>query len=260
MMNQFNPNANQYPIQGANALQPGYSQMAIPGFAPMQQPGGYAQPGIYPQVGQNQNKQFDLSMVNSILMEAAPQEKIETPTGTYQVRVREIKFAKSQNTQNPMIYWQLEHISGQYQKAIEHTYDVIPLNLDLDNPDNVDRLRKKFEIIKGKFKTLGVETNSVRQIEDFQNLFPQVLDATLEIRKIVKGENSNIYFNKKINTGGPGNNFQGQIPGFFQPVQQPQTPQSPQNYQQLPLNSASKDQAEIEAASDFDEEPENLPV
>ena len=189
-----------YQTYGSNALQgqviPGFNQ----GGNNNGQQAGYGQQTGYGQQG-NQGS-YNIAQINDLLVSAAPRKNVETPTGTYQVKVAKMEMKNSQSTNNPMIYWQLEHISGEYAQAIERLYDVIPVNLDFNYQENVQRLRKKFSLIKGRFQTCGVDTSGVQSIEGFQNLFPAVLDVTLEIRKVVKGENSNIYFNKRIFVNG----------------------------------------------------------
>ena len=227
-----------YQTYGSNAMQatPGAAPGVIPGFNNQGAP-GYGQQAGYNQQGYNNagygqqnntggngsngqqqvnNGEYNLAQINDVLVNAAPQKNVETPTGTYQVKVAKVEMKRSQSTNNPMIFWLLEHISGEYIQATERLYDVIPVNLDFNYPENVQRLRKKFGLIKGRFQTCGVDTSAVQSIEGFQNLFPAVLDATLEIRKMVKGENSNIYFNKRIFINGqqPAQGNTGNVIGF----------------------------------------------
>ena len=207
---------------GNNALTGGFpptQQGGIPGFSGYTQPQQQYQQPQYQQnyggYGQQQqqpvNTPIDLSQVNKILTGAIPAEKIETPAGTYQTKVSKIEMMESQKTGNPMIHWELEHIGGSYTGAKENFYDVIPLfdvngnpiNLQDSTPDqwgktNAVKLQGKFSLIKGRFKTLGVDTSGLGDMEDFQKLFGAVLDVPVEIRKTVKNENSNIYFNKRL--------------------------------------------------------------
>ncbi len=266
-----------YQTYGNNALQtpmiPGFNQ----GGQGYGQQAGYGQQSGYNQQGQNNgygqannsgNVQqqvnqggYNLAQINELLADAPEQKNVETPTGTYQVKVAKVEMKYSEKTNNPMIFWLLEHISGEYAQATERLYDVIPLHLDLSYPENIQKLKKKFGLIKGRFSTCGIDTSAVKSIEGFQNLFPAVLDVTLEIRKMVKGENSNIYFNKRIFINGQrsaqGN--AGNVVGFpgmpggkntaplaatqqnsGQQPQNPQQVQQPGQFQQPTQNSQMK--------------------
>ncbi len=264
-MNQtYGNNALQTPmIPGFNQGGQGYGQQA--GYG---QQSGYNQQGQNNGYGQgnnggngqqvNQGGGYNLAQINELLADAPEQKNVETPTGTYQVKVAKVEMKHSEKTNNPMIFWLLEHISGEYAQATERLYDVIPLHLDLSYPDNIQKLKRKFGLIKGRFSTCGIDTSAVKSIEGFQNLFPAVLDVTLEIRKVVKGDNSNIYFNKRIFINGqrPAQGNSGNVVGFpgmnggtntappastqqnsGQQPQNPQQVQQPGQFQQSTQNS-----------------------
>jgi len=135
---------------------------------------------------------FDLSDLDSLYETAEPPEQgafTEVPDGTYQARVDKAELATSQQG-NRMLKWQLRILSGPHANRVMFKTSML---------ESADNLR----FLKGDLAVCGVE---IGKLSDLPSRLGDLLDITLEARKVRSGEFSNVYFQRRIvvNAGAPG--------------------------------------------------------
>lgn len=129
---------------------------------------------------------IDLSRFNSLyktqsMPEAAPAAFHSVPDGRYEVVVAEACLTKSQRSGNPMIRYVLRITGSTYRDRILRKHSAITEN-------TIRFVRKELEVCGLKldrFDELKTRANELEGLE-------------LEVVKVTKGEDSNIYFNRLI--------------------------------------------------------------
>ena len=128
--------------------------------------------------------EFDLAQWDEEF-EAAPIEENEfepIPDGKYQVNVESVELTKAKRSGNPMLKWTLRII------APHHVGRLLWRNNVLFTPENIKWL-------KNDLHKCGLDLKSLR---DLPRRLDEILDIKLEIQKKTKGENENVYINKKL--------------------------------------------------------------
>jgi hypothetical protein len=129
--------------------------------------------------------EIDLSRFNSLYKTEAPSEAApvytSVPDGRYEVVVAEASLTKSQRSGNPMIRWVLRITGSTFRDRILRKHSAIT--------DNTLRfVRKELEIC-------GLR---LERFEDLKSRVAELEGVELEVVKVTKGEDSNIYFNRAI--------------------------------------------------------------
>jgi hypothetical protein len=129
------------------------------------------------------NAPFDLSDLQGMYQEAKPAEVSggDIPPGTYQAKVDKVELALSQQG-NRMLKWQLRILSGQYAGRCEFRQNM------LETPQNMEYLKRDLDIC-------GI---ALQDICELPGILGDLLDVCLEIKVVVKGENRNVYLNKRL--------------------------------------------------------------
>jgi hypothetical protein len=117
----------------------------------------------------------------------------EVPDGKYQVNVEKVELTRAKSTGNPMLKWQLRILGPQHRGRMLWRNSVITQNT--------------LKWLKTDLHTCGLE---LQRLSDLQSNLGRLLDVKLEVNKRTSGDNTNIYFNKRIVTddGGQENGSQ----------------------------------------------------
>ncbi len=109
------------------------------------------------------------------------------PDGKYQVVVDEVELTKSKTSGNPMLKWKLKII------APAHVGGIIWRNNVIASKSNVRWLKNDLHVC-------GL---ALEKLSDLPAKLESLLDVALEVTKKTKGENENVYINRRLSDGGP---------------------------------------------------------
>jgi hypothetical protein len=103
------------------------------------------------------------------------------PDGKYQVNVEKVELTESHTSGNPMLKWTLRVIAPQCVNRLIWRNSVIT--------------QKTLKYLKGDLHTCGLD---LERLSDLPNRLGRLLDVKLEVTKRTKGDNENIFFNRRI--------------------------------------------------------------
>lgn len=128
--------------------------------------------------------QFDLAQWDDEYVNAPVEERDfePVPDGKYQVVVDRVELTKSQSSGNPMLKWKLKVLGPKHEGAIIWRNNVI------GSKGNVQWLKNDLHVC-------GLDLEKLSELPD---KLGKLLDIMLEVTKKTKGENENIYFNRRI--------------------------------------------------------------
>ena len=106
----------------------------------------------------------------------------ELPDGKYQVLVHKVEMTKAHTSGNPMLKWTLKVLTGAFTGRLLWRNNVIA------SRDNVRYLKNDLHLC-------GLD---LAKLSDLPANLDHLLDAKLEVTKKTKGENANVYFNRRI--------------------------------------------------------------
>ncbi len=112
------------------------------------------------------------------------------PDGKYQVTVEKVELTEAQSTGNPMLRWTLRILGPKSANRLMWRNSVITANT--------------LKFVKTDLHTCGLE---LEKLSDLPKHLSRLLDVKLEITKRTKGDNENVYFNRRIETGRAAGNF-----------------------------------------------------
>lgn len=129
--------------------------------------------------------EIDLSRFNNLyktetVSDAAPMTH-SIPDGRYEVIIAEATLTKSQRSGNPMVRYILRVSGSTFRDRIIRKHSAITEN-------TIRFVRKELEIC-------GLH---LEKFEDLKSRINELEGVELEIVKVTKGEDSNIYFNRAI--------------------------------------------------------------
>jgi hypothetical protein len=127
---------------------------------------------------------FDLSAFDDDFADAAVEERTfdVPPDGKYQVRVDKVEIVRAKSSGNPMLRWELVILAPRCQ------------NQRLFR-NNVMATRENMKWLKTDLHTCGLD---LERVSDLPARLGELLDVTLEVTKRTKGENTNVYLNRRI--------------------------------------------------------------
>ncbi len=105
----------------------------------------------------------------------------EVPDAKYQVNVEKVELSKTQSTGNPMLKWTLKIFGPKCAGRLLWRNSVIT--------------KATLAWLKTDLSTCGLEIDSLSELP---GRLGDLLDVKLEVTKRTKGENQNIYFNRRI--------------------------------------------------------------
>ncbi len=109
------------------------------------------------------------------------------PDGKYQVVVDTVEMAKSQTSGNPMLKWKLKVI------APSHVGGIIWRNNVIGSDSNVRWLKNDLHVC-------GLDLDEIKELPA---KLGTLLNVALEVTKKTRGENENVYINRRITTDQP---------------------------------------------------------
>ena len=137
------------------------------------------------------NKPIDLSQFDAGFRteEAAERSDYESvPDGKYQVNVEKAELTEAHTSCNPMLKWTLRVIAPQCVNRLLWRNSVIT--------------QKTLKYLKADLHLCGLD---LERLSDLPNHLRRLLDVKLEVTKKTKGDNENIFFNRRIdNDRAPG--------------------------------------------------------
>jgi hypothetical protein len=118
------------------------------------------------------------------------QEMETVPDGKYQVAVEKVELVEAKTSGNPMLRWTIRIIA----------------------PNHIDRLlwrnsvitQKTLKYVKTDLHVCGLDLD---KLSDLPANLHRLLDVKLEITKRTKGDNENIFFNRRIEVSRATNEF-----------------------------------------------------
>lgn len=129
--------------------------------------------------------EIDLSRFNTLYKTESPTDAVpmsnSIPDGRYEVVVAEASLTKSQRSGNPMIRFVLRITGSTFRDRILRKHSAITEN-------TIRFVRKELEIC-------GLRLD---RFEDLKSRMQELEGVELEVVKVTKGEDSNIYFNRSI--------------------------------------------------------------
>ena len=126
---------------------------------------------------------IDLAQFDDDYSNAPVEEKDfdEVPDGKYQVNVEKVELTKAQSTGNPMLKWTLKILGPKCAGRLMWRNSVIT--------------KATLSWLKTDLSTCGLE---IVGLSELSGRLGDLLDIKLEVTKRTKGENQNIYFNRRI--------------------------------------------------------------
>lgn len=140
--------------------------------------------------------EFDLTQWDEDFIEAPVEDRdFDIPDGKYQVVVDRVELTKSQTSGNPMLKWKLKII------APNHVGGLIWRNNVIASKSNVQWLKNDLHVC-------GLD---LKKLSDLPASLEKLLDIKLEVTQKTKGENVNVYINRRIVTGDESNDIDREL-------------------------------------------------
>ncbi len=112
------------------------------------------------------------------------------PDGKYQVAVEKVELTQS-STGNPMLKWTLRILAPRFANRFLWRNSVFTHNT--------------LKYVKTDLHLCGLDLDKLSELPKHLD---KLLDVKLEVTKKTKGENENIYFNRRIETAASANRYQ----------------------------------------------------
>ena len=128
--------------------------------------------------------EIDLSQFDDEFAEAPIEEREfeDVPDGKYQVQVDKVELTTAKSSGNAMLKWTLRILGPQYAGRLLWRH-------------NVMATRENIRWLKNDLHLCGLDLVKLSELPDHLN---QLLDVQLEVTKRTRGENVNIYFNRRL--------------------------------------------------------------
>ena len=141
---------------------------------------------------------IDLTQFDDDFAEAPLEERThdEIPDGKYQVNVEKVEIVRAKSSGNPMLRWELRILAPRCQGRVLFRHNVLAT-------------RENLKWLKTDLHTCGLD---LERVSDLPARMGALLDVKLEVTKRTKGENSNVYLNRRIVLDDGGSN--GRDPGY----------------------------------------------
>ncbi|HOZ49062.1 MAG TPA: DUF669 domain-containing protein [Candidatus Hydrogenedentes bacterium] len=155
---------------------------------------------------QNEHEDIDLSQFDDDYESAEVEDREfePVPDGKYQVKVDRVEIARAKSSGNPMLKWTLKIL------APTHAGRLLWRNNVMASKENVKWLKNDLHVC-------GLE---LEKLSELPERLDDLLDLTLEVTKRTRGENENIYLNRRIeidagdSDGEPARDAKGEIIPF----------------------------------------------
>ena len=125
----------------------------------------------------------DLAKFDNDFAEAPVDEATESvPDAKYQVNVDKVELTNAKSTGNPMLKWTLRILGPNYVNRFLWR-------------NNVMLPKQNIRWLKADLHTCGLD---LKKLSELPANLERLLDVKLEVTKRTKGDNENIYFNRRI--------------------------------------------------------------
>jgi hypothetical protein len=138
-------------------------------------------------------KSIDLAQFDDDFQSEATEERGDfesVPDGKYQVAVEKVELTQS-STGNPMLKWTLRILAPRFANRFLWRNSVFTHNT--------------LKYVKTDLHLCGLDLDKLSELPKHLD---KLLDVKLEVTKKTKGENENIYFNRRIETAASANRYQ----------------------------------------------------
>lgn len=127
---------------------------------------------------------LDLAQFDDDFAEAPVEEREfeDIPDGKYQVNVEKVELTRAQSSGNPMLKWTLKILGPRFAGRLLWRNSVMAS-------------KENLKWLKTDLHTCGLDIDKLSELPD---RLGDLLDVKLEVTKRTKGENENIYFNRRI--------------------------------------------------------------
>jgi hypothetical protein len=155
--------------------------------------------------GDDGGADFDLTGFDADFAEAPVEEPREfdpVPDGKYQVNVEKVEITAAKSSGNLLLKWTLRILAPASKGRLLWR-------------NNVMATRENIRWLKNDLHVCGLD---LEKLSDLPGRLDQLLDVKLEVTKRTKGENENVYFNRRLvlddpgATGGTGSDPHGGAP------------------------------------------------
>lgn len=135
----------------------------------------------YPMHG---GEDIDLTQFDEDFAEAEVEERDfePIPDGKYQVNVERVELTRAQTSGNPMLKWTLRIIAPRFRGRLLWR-------------NNVMATRENIKWLKTDPHTCGLD---LEKLSDLPANLEKLIGVKLEVTKRTRGENENVYFNRRI--------------------------------------------------------------
>lgn len=116
------------------------------------------------------------------LAEVEEREFEDIPDGKYQVKIDKVELTKAQSSGNPMLKWTFKILGPKCAGRLLWR-------------NSVFASKENLKWFKTDLHTCGVD---IQKLSDLPARLGDLLDVALEVSKRTKGENENIYINRRI--------------------------------------------------------------
>lgn len=139
--------------------------------------------------GEDDVPDIDLAKFDGEFADAPVEEKEfdDVPDGKYQVNVDKVEITTAKTTGNPMLKWTLRILGPRFANRLLWR-------------NNVMATRENIRWLKNDLHTCGLD---LQKLSDLPANLERLLDVKLEVTVRSKGDNTNVYFNRRIVTDGP---------------------------------------------------------
>lgn len=139
----------------------------------------FMEPGFDPNEGAGVDlAEFDKAYKDSELSE---RQFDSVPDGKYQVNVEQVELVRAKSSGNPMLKWKLKILGPSCAGRYLFRNSVIT--------------QKTVSFLKTDLHTCGLD---LERLSDLNQHLDKLLDLKLEVNKRTRGENENIYLNRKL--------------------------------------------------------------
>ena len=104
------------------------------------------------------------------------------PDGKYQVNVEKVELTRAKSSGNPMLKWTLRVLAPQCRGRLLWR-------------NNVMATRENLKWLKNDLHVCGLD---LAKVSDLPGRLEELLDVKLEVTKRTRGDNENVYFNRRI--------------------------------------------------------------
>ena len=146
---------------------------------------------------------IDLAQFEEEFAQAEVEERdFETiPDGKYQVNVDRAELTRAQTSGNPMLKWTLRILAPKFRGRLLWR-------------NNVLATRENIKWLKTDLHTCGLD---LERLSDLPTHLEKLINVKLEVTKRTRGENENVYINRRIVLEDDGNDYDAAARGALVP-------------------------------------------